>query len=146
MQQAWDLVYLPYSLKNSTYCSWTIKLDPKDPKHLFEGNALIHCLVRIGVLDESRMRLDYVPDSMETEDFLELQLQTQVFKSDLVQSIHHAHVLIRKRHIRVGKQIVNDTLLCCSTWFPKTYWLCPYYTSPYYILSKTRHTARELLN
>ena len=67
-------------------------MDPKDPKHLFEGNALIRCLVRIGVLDESRMRLDYVPDSMETEDFLELQLQTQVFKSDLVQSIHHAHV------------------------------------------------------
>ena len=90
-------------------------MDPKDPKHLFEGNALIRCLVRIGVLDESRMRLDYVPDSMETEDFLELQLQTQVFKSDLVQSIHHAHVLIRKRHIRVGKQIVNDTLLCCLT-------------------------------
>ena len=97
----------PLFSQNSTYCSWTIKLDPKDPKHLFEGNALIRCLVRIGVLDESRMRLDYVPDSMETEDFLELQLQTQVFKSDLVQSIHHSHVLIRKRHICVGKQIVN---------------------------------------
>ena len=73
---------------------------------MFEGNALIRCLVRIGVLDESRMRLDYILD-LEIEDFLELQLQTQVFKSDLVQSIHHAHVLIRKRHIRVGKQIVN---------------------------------------
>ena len=51
---------------------------------MFEGNALIRCLVRIGVLDESRMRLDYILD-LEIEDFLELQLQTQVFKSDLVQ-------------------------------------------------------------
>ncbi|KDN49182.1 hypothetical protein RSAG8_02535, partial [Rhizoctonia solani AG-8 WAC10335] len=35
------------------------------------------------------------------------RLQTQVFKSGLAKSIHHAHVLIHQRHIRVGKQIVN---------------------------------------
>ena len=34
-------------------------------------------------------------------------LQTQVFKLGLAKSIHHARVLIRQRHIRVGKQIVN---------------------------------------
>lgn len=35
------------------------------------------------------------------------RLQTLVFKLGLAKSIHHARVLIRQRHIRVGKQIVN---------------------------------------
>ena len=33
--------------------------------------------------------------------------QVEVFKLGLAKSIHHARVLIRQRHIRVGKQIVN---------------------------------------
>jgi len=52
------------------------------------------------------MRLDYVL-ALKIEDFLERRLQTQVFKLGLAKSIHHARVLIRQRHIRVGKQIVN---------------------------------------
>ena len=43
----------------------------------------------------------------DSQDFLERRLQTQVFKLGLAKSIHHARVLIRHRHIRVGKQIVN---------------------------------------
>mmetsp|Transcript_45104 Transcript_45104/g.105367 ORF Transcript_45104/g.105367 Transcript_45104/m.105367 type:complete len:145 (+) Transcript_45104:434-868(+) len=42
-----------------------------------------------------------------SQDFMERRLQTQVFKLGLAKSIHHARVLIRQRHIRVGKQIVN---------------------------------------
>merc|ERR1719156_15778 len=52
------------------------------------------------------MKLDYVL-GLKVEDFLERRLQTQVFKLGLAKSIHHARVLIRQRHIRVGKQIVN---------------------------------------
>ncbi len=37
-----------------------LTLEDKNPKRLFEGNALLRRLVRIGVLDESKMKLDYV--------------------------------------------------------------------------------------
>jgi len=83
-----------------------LTLEDKDTRRLFEGNALLRRLVRIGVLDESRMKLDYVL-GLKIEDFLERRLQTQVFKLGLAKSIHHARVLIRQRHIRVRKQVVN---------------------------------------
>ena len=42
------------------------------------GNALLRRLVRIGVLDEGRMKLDYVL-GLKVEDFMERRLQTQVY-------------------------------------------------------------------
>ena len=57
------------------------------------------------------MRLDYVL-ALKIEDFLERRLQTQVFKSGLAKSIHHARVLIRQRHIRyVGPLLVCGDIL-----------------------------------
>ncbi|KAL0635098.1 ribosomal 40S subunit protein S9B [Maublancomyces gigas] len=92
--------------KDSRAARQLLTLEEKDPKRLFEGNALIRRLVRVGVLDDSRMKLDYVL-ALSVDDFLERRLQTQVYKLGLAKSIHHARVLIRQRHIRVGKQIVN---------------------------------------
>ncbi|MCI3325477.1 30S ribosomal protein S4, partial [Escherichia coli] len=83
-----------------------LTLEEKDQRRLFEGNALLRRLVRIGVLDENKMKLDYVL-GLRLEDFLERRLQTQVFKLGLAKSIHHARILIRQRHIRVRKQVVN---------------------------------------
>ena len=76
-----------------------LTLEERDPVRLFNGNALIRRLLRIGVLDEDKARLDYVL-ALKVEDFLERRLQTQVFKLGLAKSIHHARVLIRQRHIR----------------------------------------------
>ena len=45
--------------------------------------------------------------ALNADAFLERRLQTLVFKLGLAKSVHHARVLIRQRHIRVGKQIVN---------------------------------------
>ena len=76
---------------SSTFCSSTctrihwqtqaarelLTLEDKDPKRLFEGNALLRRLIRLGVLDESQMKLDYVL-GLRTENFMERRLQTQV--------------------------------------------------------------------
>ena len=88
-----------------------LTLDEKDPRRLFEGSAILRQCRRIGVLDENQMKLDFVL-SLSTQNFLERRLQTQVFKQRLAKSIHHARVLIRQRHIRVGSQVVNIPQFC----------------------------------
>merc|ERR1712227_444172 len=80
--------------------------DEKDPQRIFEGQALMRRMIRYGILDEDKQRLDYVL-GLKLENFFERRLQTLVFKRGLAKSIHHARVLIKQRHIRVGKQIVT---------------------------------------
>ena len=83
-----------------------LTLDEDDPKRIFEGQSIMRRMQRYGLLDETQMKLDFVL-AMSPADFLERRLQTLVFKQGLAKSIHHARVLIKQRHIRVGKQIVN---------------------------------------
>ncbi|BHF69619.1 ribosomal protein S9, S4 [Sparganum proliferum] len=96
-----------YGLRNKREAARELlTLDERDPRRLFEGSALLRRLVRVGVLPEDKMKLDFVL-GLKIEDFLERRLQTLVYKHGLARSIHHARVLIRQRHIRVRKQLVN---------------------------------------
>lgn len=83
-----------------------LTLPENDARRVFEGEALMRRMYRYGFLDASQDKLDYVL-SLTPADVLERRLQTLVFKLGLAKSIHHARVLIRQRHIRVGKQLVN---------------------------------------
>lgn len=83
-----------------------LTLPENDARRLFEGEALMRRMYRYGFLDSTQDKLDYVL-SLTPAEVLERRLQTLVFKLGLAKSIHHARILIRQRHIRVGKQIVN---------------------------------------
>jgi len=83
-----------------------LTLDEKDPKRIFEGQALLHRLTRMGVLSETEQRLESVLN-LSIEKFLDRRLQTRVFQASLAKSIHHARCLIKQRHIRVGKRMVD---------------------------------------
>jgi len=83
-----------------------LTLEETAPRRIFEGNALIRRMVRLGLLNETEKKLDFVL-GLTLQKFLERRLQTKVFKKNMARSIHHARVLIRQRHIRVGRQIVN---------------------------------------
>merc|ERR1712037_625534 len=58
-------------------------------RRLFEGEALIRRMVRLGLLRDTERKLDYVL-GLTTSQFLERRLQTLV-----------------QKHIAVGKQTVN---------------------------------------
>merc|ERR1712062_699293 len=74
-REVWRVKYTLAKIR--TAARELLTLEEKDPRRLFEGNALLRRLVRIGVLDEGKMKLDYVL-GLKVEDFLERRLQTQV--------------------------------------------------------------------
>ena len=103
-RELWRVQFALNKLRNAARVLLT--LDEKDPKRIFEGEAIMRRMRNYGLLDETQDKLDYVL-ALGPEQFLERRLQTLVFKLGLAKSVHHARVLIRQRHIRVGKQIVN---------------------------------------
>eukprot|EP01120_Amphizonella_sp_Union-15-10_P012059 TRINITY_DN52_c0_g1_i1.p1 TRINITY_DN52_c0_g1~~TRINITY_DN52_c0_g1_i1.p1 ORF type:complete len:195 (+),score=33.45 TRINITY_DN52_c0_g1_i1:98-682(+) len=103
-REVWRVQYALSKIRRAARVLLT--LDEKDPKRLFEGAALLRRLHRYGILDEEKTQLDYVL-GVTIQNFLERRLQTQVYKSSVAKTIHHARVLVKQGHIRVGKQIVN---------------------------------------
>lgn len=83
-----------------------LTLEVEDPRRIFEGQALIKRMVKLGLLKENQRELDYVL-GLTTRQFMERRLQTVVFKRNMVNSVHQARVDIKGRHFAVGKQLVN---------------------------------------
>ena len=81
-------------------------LPEDDPRRLFEGEALVNRMMRLGVLKPEERRLDYVL-GLTVDQFLKRRLATMVFTNKIALSQHEARVMIFQRHIRVGKQLVN---------------------------------------
>jgi len=103
-REVWRLQFTLARLRKAARVLLT--LSEKDPRRLFEGEALIRRMVRLGLLKESERKLDYVL-GLTIAQFMERRLQTQVVKRKIAHSVHHARVLIRQKHIAVGKQLVN---------------------------------------
>ena len=103
-RELWRVQFALNKLRNAARVLLT--LDEDDPKRIFEGNAILKRMRTYGLLEADKESLDYVL-ALNAEEFLERRLQTLVFKLGLAKSVHHARILIKQRHIRVGKQIVN---------------------------------------
>merc|ERR1711957_492113 len=78
-----------------------LTLEKNDPKRIFEGDALINRMMRIGVLNKHEKSLDLVLD-LKLVKFLERRLQTLVFKSSYAKSIHEARSLIFQKRITLN--------------------------------------------
>ncbi|KAJ9513662.1 hypothetical protein QJQ45_015419 [Haematococcus lacustris] len=96
-RELWRVQVVLSKIRNAARTLLT--LDEKDPKRIFEGQALMRRLYKYGLLNETQDKLDYAL-ALQPNDFLERRLQTLVFKQGLAKSIHHARVLIRQKHIR----------------------------------------------
>jgi len=71
-----------------------LTLDESDPRRIFEGDALIKRVVRLGLLQRNERKLDFVL-GLTTNQFMERRLQTLVAQRKLANSVHHARVMIR---------------------------------------------------
>eukprot|EP00518_Triparma_eleuthera_P003520 CAMPEP_0182463620 /NCGR_PEP_ID=MMETSP1319-20130603/7765_1 /TAXON_ID=172717 /ORGANISM="Bolidomonas pacifica, Strain RCC208" /LENGTH=197 /DNA_ID=CAMNT_0024663187 /DNA_START=27 /DNA_END=620 /DNA_ORIENTATION=+ len=88
-----------------------LTLDEHDPKRLFNAPALLKRMVKYGLLSDEERELDMVLQ-LTTQRLLERRLQTKVFKQGLARSIHHARVLVKQRHIRVGRNVCDVPSFC----------------------------------
>jgi len=103
-REVWRVQYALTKIRQAARTLLT--LEEKDERRIFEGDALLRRMQRLGLLNESERKLDYVL-GLTLAKFMERRLQTKVFKLQIARSMHHARTLIRQRHIRVGKQICD---------------------------------------
>ena len=83
-----------------------LTLDSQDPRRIFEGSALMRRMFKFGLLTQDENKLDYVL-GLTLHRLMDRRLQTVVYKKGMAKSVHHARVMIRQRHIKVGKNLTN---------------------------------------
>jgi len=107
-REVWRVQYILARIRKAARDLLT--LDESDPRRIFEGEALISKMLRIGVLNRDQQKLDYVL-GLTTKQFLDRRLQTIVFQSNNAKSIHQARCLIFQKKIAIHKgnrrQIIN---------------------------------------
>ncbi len=107
-REVWRTQYLLTRIRKAA--RELLTLEPNDPRRLFEGQALIDRMMRIGVLNKEENQLDYVL-SLTTQKFLDRRLQTIVHSNQFAKSIHQARTLIFQKKIALNKgsryQIIN---------------------------------------
>ena len=110
-RELWRVQYALSRIRNAA--RELLTLDEKNPRRIFEGEALLRRMNRYGLLGEGQNKLDYVL-ALTVENFLQRRLQTIVFKNGMAKSIHHARVLIRQRHIRFVYYMLLIPQLCIN--------------------------------
>ena len=107
-REVWRTQYLLTRIRKAA--RELLTLEPNDPRRLFEGQALIDRMMRIGVLNKEENQLDYVL-SLTTQKFLDRRIQTIVHANQFAKSIHQARTLIFQKKIALNKgsryQIIN---------------------------------------
>ena len=107
-REIWRVQYVLARIRKAAKTLLTLQLD--DPRRIFEGEALMNRMRRIGVLSKDQNKLDYVL-GLTTKQFLERRLQTIVFKTSNAKSIHQARTLIFEKKIALSngnrRQIIN---------------------------------------
>ena len=106
-KEVWRVQYILARIRKAARDLLT--LEKNDPKRIFEGDALINRMLRIGVLNKHEKSLDLVLD-LKLVKFLERRLQTLVFKSSYAKSIHEARSLIFQKRITLNTGRRNKTV------------------------------------
>ena len=94
-REIWRVQYVLARIRKAAKTLLTLQLD--DPRRIFEGEALMSRMRRIGVLSKDQNKLDYVL-GLTTKQFLERRLQTIVFKSKMLKVfIKLVHLYLKKK-------------------------------------------------
>lgn len=108
-REIWRVQYMLARIRKAARILLT--LPENHPKRVFEGEALIRRMTRLGVLKNDQKKLDYVL-GLTIKQFLDRRLQSIVFsKMNFASSTHEARTLIFQKKVSINRsnrrQVIN---------------------------------------